>query len=51
MARVFEGIGAVIAIIGAAGMDSEQLIYPIAMMAAGAAIVWIASRFDDAMED
>lgn len=51
MTRAFQFIGAMIALIGAAGMDSEQLIYPIAMMAAGAVIVWIASGFTDARED
>lgn len=33
-------------LVGAAAMDSEQLIYPIMIMAAGALIVWMTCRFE-----
>lgn len=45
--RVIEGIGMIVCLIGMAGMDSEKLIYPIAMMVAGAAIAWIAAQFTE----
>lgn len=45
--KVMEGFGAVLCVVGMAGMDSEQLIYPIAMMVVGALITWIASQFTE----
>lgn len=41
---VIKGIGIMAVMLGMAGMDSEQLIYPIALMAAGAVVVWITEQ-------
>lgn len=42
--NAIKGIGVMAFLVGAAGMDSEQLIYPIALMAAGAVVVWITEQ-------
>lgn len=43
--KLLEGIGMTVCLIGMAGMDSENLIYPIAVMIAGAALAWVAAQF------
>lgn len=45
--KVIEGFGMILCLVGMASMDSEQLIYPVAMMVIGAAIAWIADRFTE----
>lgn len=44
--KTIEVIGLTMAALGACGMDSVDMRYPVAMLAAGAAMMWIGSRLN-----
>lgn len=47
MARIIEGIGIIMAMIGAACIDSENMIPWAAMVLIGSALLWLGSWIDE----
>lgn len=49
--KTIEVTGLTLAMIGACGMDSADMRYPVAMLAAGAAMMWLGSRLNPLMPE